>query len=241
MTAADVGIDVPTGDMRSTDFQRVPEAIEAGRTAAEAQRDSLLRYAVSEEQYAVWAQSVGRTDIETYTLADVRITGMDRVNPEYARAQLRTVAAGATVTPQQVVADIDRIYQIGDFDRVDYRFIGEGDVRSSRSTLPRSFGANMLRADFGLAAYEAGDLFAIIRLDHDRTWINDKGGRWHNAIQMGRDSLLQSDFYQPLDVHQRFFVQPLAFAEQRREDIYVEDDRVAEYKVRQAYGRSTSA
>jgi len=238
LTPVDVGIDVPTGDMRSTDFQRVPDAIVLGRAAAEAQRDALLRYAVSEEEYAVWALSVGRTNFETYTLSDVRINGTDRVNPEYVQAQLRDSAAGATVTAEEVVADIDRVYQLGDFERVNYRFNGEGDVRSLEIDVrEKIFGANILRADFGLAAYEAGDLFAIIRLDHDRTWINDHGGRWHNAVQMGRDSLLTSDFYQPLDVRQRFFVQPIAFAEQRREDIYIDDDRVAEYEVRQAYGR----
>ena len=237
LTAADVGIDVPTGDMRSTDFQRVPDAIDAGRAAAEAQRNSLLRYAVSEQEYASWAQSVGRTDVDDYTLADVRINGAQRVNPEYVKAQLRSAVPGATVTAEQVVADADRIYQLGDFERVDYRFVGEGESRTLEIDLTENMGQNVFRADFGLAAYEAGDLFAIIRLDHDKTWINDKGGRWHNAIQMGRDSLLQSDFYQPLDVRQRFFVQPIAFAEQRREDIFLDDDRVAEYKVKQAYGQ----
>ena len=238
LTPADVGIDVPTGDMRSTDFQRVPDAVVLGRAAAEAQREALLRYSVPEEEYALWALSVGRADIETYTLADVRINGTERVNPEYVQAQLRDSVPGATVTAEEVVADIDRVFQLGDFERVNYRFNGEGDVRSLEIDVrEKIFGANILRADFGLAAYEAGDLFAIIRLDHERTWINDHGGRWHNAVQMGRDSLLTSDFYQPLDVRQRFFVQPIAFAEQRREDIYVDDDRVAEYEVRETYGR----
>jgi len=236
LTAADVGIDVPTGDMRSTDFQRVPDAIEAGRTAATARRDALLRYAVSEEEYAAWSQTIGRTEIETYTLAGVRINGTERVNPEYVQAQLRNVAPAATVTAQEAAADADRVYQLGDFERVDYRFIGEASSRSLEIDVDEK-SANILRADFGLAAYEAGDLFAIIRLDHDRTWINDRGGRWHNALQMGRDSLLTSDFYQPLDVHQRFFVQPIAFAEQRREDIYLDNDRVAEYELRDAYGQ----
>jgi len=238
LTPADVAIDVATGEMRSTDFQRVPDAIALGRAGAEAQRESLLRYAVSEDEYVAWAQSVGRTEIESYALADVRIEGAERVNPEYVRAQLRDTAPGATVTAEDVVADVDRVFQLGDFDRVDYRFSGEGDVRSLEIDVQeKPFGANILRADFGLAAYEAGDLFAIIRLDHDRTWINNHGGRWHNALQMGRDSLIMSDFYQPLDVRQRFFVQPIAVGEQRREEIYLEDDRVAEYKVREAYGQ----
>jgi NTE family protein len=223
--------------MRSTDFQLVPDAIDAGRAAAVTHRDALMRYSVSEEQYAAWSQSVGRTEVETYTLADVRINGTERVNPEYVAAQLRNSQPGATVTADEVAADADRVYQIGDFERVDYRFVGDSSSQSLEIDVVEQ-SANLLRADFGLAAYEAGDLLAIIRADHDRTWINKKGGRWHNAIQMGRDSHLQSDFYQPLDVRQRFFVQPVVFGEQRREDIYDADDRVAEYKVKQAFAQT---
>jgi NTE family protein len=237
LTDADVGIEVELEDMRSTDFQLVPDAIDAGRAAAVTHRDALMRYAVPEEQYAAWAQSVGRTDVETYTLAEVRINGTERVNPDYITAQLRNLKPGATVTADQVAADADRVYQIGDFGRVDYRFVGDSGPQTLEIDVVEG-SPNILRGDFGLAAYEAGDLLAIIRLDHERTWINRKGGRWHNAIQMGRDSQLQSDFYQPLTVNQRFFVQPIMFGEQRREDIYLDDDRVAEYKVKQAFGQA---
>lgn len=238
LTDADVGINVRTGDMSSTDFQLVPDAIAAGRVAAEAQRDALLRYAVSEDEYAAWAQSVGRSNIETYTLAEVRINGAERVNPEFLRVQLRNAVPGATVTPDQVAADTDRIYQLGDFERVDYRFLGESDVRVLEIDVTEKASApNFLRGDFGLATYEVGDLFAIIRLDHERTWINSRGGRWHNALQLGRDTLLMSDFYQPLDIHQRFFVHPIVTAEQRLEDIYVDNDRIAQYEVGQLYGQ----
>jgi NTE family protein len=238
LTDADVGIEVTVGDMGSTDFQLVPDAIAAGRVGAEAQRDALLRYAVSDAEYAAWAQSVGRTSVDMYKLADVRINGAERVNPEFLRAQLQNAVPGATVTPAQVVADTDRIFQLGDFERVEYRFVGESDVRVLEiDVTEKSWGPNLLRGDFGIATYEAGDLFAIVRFDHDRTWINDRGGRWHNALQIGRDTLATSDFYQPLDVHQRFFVHPIGTAEQRLEDIYIDNDRVAQYRVSQLYGQ----
>lgn len=236
LTDSDVGIEVQVGDMGSTDFQLVPDAIAAGRAAAEAQKDALSRYAVSDAEYETWAQSVGRTSIDTYMLADVRINGTERVNPEFLRAQLRNVAPGATVTPEEVVADTDRIYQLGDFERVEYHFVGDDDERVLEiDVTEKSWGPNLLRGDFGLATYEAGDLFAIVRFDHERTWINDHGGRWHNALQIGRETLASSDFYQPLGVYQRFFVQPIGTAEQRLEDLYIDNDRVAQYRVSQLY------
>ena len=45
----------------------------------------------------------------------------------------------------------------------------------------KEWGPNFLRFDLGLAANEGGDMFAILRVDHDRTWVNSLGGHWHNA------------------------------------------------------------
>jgi NTE family protein len=101
----------------------------------------------------------------------------------------------------------------------------------------KAWGPNFFRFDLGLATYEGGDMFAILRLDHDRTWMNSRGAQWHNALQLGRQSLVTSDFYQPLDVRQRFFVQPTLFSQEKIEDIYVDRDRVARYELRERYGQ----
>ena len=45
----DVAIEVAVGDIGSTDFDRVPEAVELGRMAAAAQRAALSRYSVPED------------------------------------------------------------------------------------------------------------------------------------------------------------------------------------------------
>ena len=239
LTAADVAIDVPTGDMGSADFQLVPDAIKLGRAAAEAQRETLSRYSVSEEEYRAWAESVGRTDVAEYRLADVRLIGVDRVNPDYLRAQLHSAVPGATVTAEQVTADTERVYELGDFERVDYKFVGEGQQRDLEiNVTEKSWGPNLLRADFGLSTYEGGNINAIIRGDHDRTWVNEHGARWHNALQIGRESLLTTDFYQPIDVRQRFFWQPILLGRNTFEDIYVEGERIAQYSMREVYAQA---
>jgi NTE family protein len=238
LTAVDVPIQVEMGDIGSADFQRVADAIKLGRAAAEKQRDSLLRYSVPEDEYAAWARSVGRTDVLAYTLADVRISGTDRVNPEYVAGQLKASAAGTTVTPEEVSADVERIYDIGDFERVDYRLVGEGAQRDLEiDVAEKSWGPNRVHADFGFATNEGGDIFAIVRVDHDRAWINAHGGRWHSALQIGRESIATTDFYQPLDTPQRFFVQPIAFAGDRLEDLYIDGHRIGRFHVRQLYGQ----
>jgi NTE family protein len=238
LTPRDVGIDVPMGDIGSSDFTRIPEAVELGRRAAEGMRDQLLRYAVSEPEYVAWRQSLGRTQAPETQLAEVRISGTKRVNPQYVRAQLENAAPGAILTSEAIAEDTERIYALGDFEGVDYTLTGPPGFRVLDITpTEKAWGPNFFRFDLGMAAYEGGDLFAILRLDHDRTWMNARGASWHNAIQLGRQSLLVSDFYQPIDIRQRFFVQPVLFSQEKIEDIYLDHDRVARYELRERYGQ----
>ncbi|HZF30732.1 MAG TPA: patatin-like phospholipase family protein [Gammaproteobacteria bacterium] len=237
LTPRDVGIEVPMGTMGTGDFERVPEAIALGRAAAEMRREELLKFAVPEDEYRAWAQSLGRASAAETALADVRIVGADRVEPEYVRAQLENVAPGASVSTTEIAADVERVYALGDFERVEYALTGPEDARVLEiAPVEKPWGPNFFRADLGLAAYEAGDMFAILRADHDRTWVNSRGGRWHNALQLGRQSIATTDFYQPIDVRQRFFVQPIVLFQENREDVYLDGDRVARYDVREAYG-----
>jgi NTE family protein len=238
LTPNDIGIEVAMGDIGSADFQRVPETVELGRRAAEARTEDLRRFSVPDDQYQAWVVGLGRTTVETRPLAAVRIVGTDRVNPEYIRAQLENVAPGAAVTPEEITADTDRIYALGDFERVEHVMTGPPDARVLDIVpVEKGWGPNFLRFDLGMSTYEGGDMFAILRVDHDRTWMDKLGGHWHNAVQFGRQSNFTSDFYQPLDLRQRFFVHPLLSSEENIEDIYVDHDRVARYELRERYGQ----
>ena len=238
LTPRDVGIDVPMGDIGTGDFQRIPEAVELGRRAADNMRDELSRYAVPDAEYAAWRDSLRRDQAPESRLAEVRIVGTDRVNPEYVRAQLKDSVPGAVLTPEAITADTERVYALGDFQGVDYQLTGPADARVLEiSPAEKEWGPNFFRFDIGLATYEGGDMFAILRLDHDRTWMNSRGAQWHNALQLGRQSLLISDFYQPLDLRQRFFVQPILSSQEKIEDIYLDRDRVARYELRERYGQ----
>jgi NTE family protein len=238
LTPRDVAIDVPMGDIGTSDFTRIPEAVELGRRAADAMREQLSRYSVPEAEYNAWVASLSRTQAPETALAEVRITGTDRVNPEYVRAQLGNAVPGAILTPAAIAEDTERVYALGDFEGVDYALSGPAGARVV-DIVPREkgWGPNFFRFDLGLATYEGGDLFALLRLDHDRTWMNSRGGQWHNALQLGRQSLFVSDFYQPLDVRQRFFVQPILSTREKIEDIYVDRDRVARYELRERYAQ----
>jgi NTE family protein len=75
-----------------------------------------------------------------------------------------------------------------------------------------------------------GDTGFVLRVDHLRTGINSLGERWNNALQVGRTALIETSFLQPLDVGQRFFVEPMVRVSRELEDLYRGDERVARYE-----------
>jgi NTE family protein len=237
LTQLDIGISVPMGDIGTGDFNRAKDAAKLGRAAAEAVADELQRFAIPEEEYLAWRATIDNPETGEIQLADVRIVGLDRVNPEYVRGQLRVAVPGAFVTTEEVAADTNRIYALGDFEQVSYEFTGPKDARVLEiRPVEKSYGPNIFRAELGLYGQTNGELMGVIGANHTLTWVNSLGGEWHNALQFGRTALATTNFYQPLDVQQRFFVQPILMLESNLQDIYDDGHREARYFMREAYG-----
>jgi len=237
LTELDVGIDVPMGDIGTGDFNRATDAARLGRAAAEAVADELRRFAVPEEEYLAWRATVDDPQSGHVTLADVRIVGLDRVNPEYVRGHLRTVVPGAVLSAADIATDTNRIYALGDFEQVGYELTGPQDARVLEiRPVEKSYGPNIFRAELGLYGQTNGELMGVIGAQHALSWVNSLGGEWRNALQVGRTSLATTNFYQPLDVQQRFFVQPILMIESNLQDIYDDGSREARYFMREAYG-----
>src|SRR5262245_11486697 len=208
LTDRDVLIDVPTGDIGTSDFERVPETIPLGEAAARKVADRLAKLAVPEAEYQAWRARVTSTQKVEARVADVQFGGLQRVNPQYLeqRAQVRP---GDTVDTAAISREAQRMSALQDFDSVEYRLTGAQD-QPTLEWFPRekTLGPDSLRFDLGMYASEGGDLAFVMYGKHARTWINDLGGEWRNEVQLGYENLFMTSLYQPLDVAQRYFVEP---------------------------------
>jgi NTE family protein len=230
----DVRIDVAMGDITTADFERVPDTIPLGEAAARAKAAELAAYAVPEAQYAAWRQRVTQSQRIQAQLGDVRFEGLKRVNPEFL-ASRKGLKKGDLADAGKISAEAQRMAVLQDFDSVGYRL--DGDPGSPTLTwLPRekNWGPNYLKADLGLYTTSEGDLTFTLYGRHARTWVNTMGGQWRNELQFGGDNLLATSFYQPLDISQRFFVEPRLSYSAEYENLFFEDERVARYEFRDA-------
>jgi len=238
LTEQDIGISVPMGDIGTADFQRAADAVELGRQAALAASTALQRYSIPRSEYLAWRESVSTEQMRTVRLAGVKVVGLERVNPEYVQAQLQYLTDGAEVTLEQIEEDTGRIYALGDFSKVAYTFNGPPEARVIEiRPEEKSYGPNFFTLTAGLAGQTNGELLAILGVDHNMTWLNERGGRWHNVLQVGRQTIIASDFYQPFDTEQRFFIQPVVRYERNLQDIYQDGNRESRYYVGELFGR----
>jgi len=230
LTAKDIRIDVIMGDITTADFERVPDTIPLGETAARAAADKLAKLAVPAAQYQAWRTAVtAGQDIEA-RLAAVKFEGLERVNPAYleTRAEVR---AGDTVDTAKISAEAQRMSALQEFESVSYTLSGD-PANPTLEWWPKekSHGPNYLKFDLGLYGTEDGDLGFVVYGKHTRTWVNSLGAEWRNEVQLGYFNNVSTSFYQPLDVAQRFFVEPRAFFTRSWEDVFLDNERLSRYR-----------
>ena len=235
LTDRDVAVIVPTGDIGSGQFARVPETLPLGEGSARRAAHLLSRYAVSEDEYRAWRANLDRPEPGLVRVEEISFQPMQHASVDYLRTRLRT-QPGEEASLAALESDLSRIYASGDFVRVDYHLLpgpGGGTIVEIQAT-ERPGSANFIRFDIGLSGAFDGDTKFVLRADHRREWVNPLGGQWRNTLQFGSFGLLQSVFYQPLDVRQRFFLEPGVKVGRSLDTFYDDGERVARYDLKTA-------
>jgi NTE family protein len=230
LTDEDIRIDVIMGDITTADFERVPDTIPLGEKAARGMADRLAQLAVPAAEYQAWRNSVTAGQGIEARLADVKYLGLERVNPEYLETRAE-VKAGDTVDTARISEEAQRMSALQEFESVSYTLSGD-PANPTLEWWPKekAYGPSYLKFDLGLYGSEGGDLGFVIYGKHTRTWLNSLGAEWRNEVQLGYFNNLSTSFYQPLDVAQRFFVEPRAFYVRSWEDVFLDNERLATYK-----------
>jgi NTE family protein len=93
-------------------------------------------------------------------------------------------------------------------------------------------GPNYLRFGLGLVSDLQGDAYFNLAASYRRTWVNPLGAEWRTDLQMGRNSHVISEFYQPLQTSRYLFIAPRIEFNREAYDLYQVNQRVARYNVR---------
>jgi NTE family protein len=232
----DVLIEPNLGDISAGSFDRAADAIRIGEEATRAMADRLSRYSIPPEQYAALRARQTVKGGELGTVDEIRLEGLERTNPEVLRSLVQS-KPGEPLTEEKISADLRRIYGRGDFESIDYRIQQEPGGRVMViHPREKSWGPDYLRFGLGFASDFHGENPFNALVSYRRTWMNRLGGEWLTELQIGRDSRLFTEFYQPVDARGRYFVAPYAGMGQSMRGVFLGNSRIAEYEARDLRG-----
>ena len=224
------------GDFSAGDFDHLLQTIPIGEAAARKVADRLSGLSLPAAEYAALRQrqlAVAPPDLRP--VEEIHFPGLTRVNPAVLEAEMET-RAWQPLDQQTLDRDMQRLYGTDDFEHLNYRIIEETGKRVlAVDAIEKSWGPNYLRFGLGLSSDFSGDAYYNLLASYRKTWINSLGAEWRTDLQVGRTSRAFTEFYQPLDTRQYFFVAPYADAERRQLAIFNNDQRLAIFNLN--YGR----
>lgn len=231
LKADDVLIEPTLAGISAGDFDKAEAAVSDGEKAARAVADKLARYSVSREQYAALLAQRATERRGLGKVDEIRIGGLERTNPEVLMSLVKS-RPGEELQEDAIAQDLRRIYGRGDFESVDYRIVDEPGKRVMVIT-PRekSWGPDYLRFGLGLATDFRGESPFNALVSYRKTWMNRLGAEWLNELQIGRDTHLFTEFYQPVEERGRYFVAPYAFVGQSSRGVFEGENKIAVYNL----------
>ncbi|HOW63021.1 MAG TPA: patatin-like phospholipase family protein, partial [Candidatus Contendobacter sp.] len=196
-------------DLSSLAFARSREAVTIGYAAAEGKRGELSRLSVSPAAYQ--AHLAGRPELpENHqpVIGFIRIKNTTRLSDQVIEKQLH-VKPGEPLDPEELNRNLNIIFGMGDFQQVTYSLVEEdGKTGLVVEATQQHIGANTLNFGLFLGANMKGDSLFNLSVAYTMSQLNSLGGEWRNFVQIGGNIKLETDFYQPLDAAQEYFINP---------------------------------
>lgn len=231
LTGNDVYIYPELGDIRATDFKRYEEAADIGRNAAQQQSALLQKFSVTPDAYERWKQHRQSHRSDVARVDEIIIAPLKKVNPEFVTRLIRQ-KPGKPIDRVQLEQDLIRIYGSGYFNRVDYR-VSQTEGITRLEIIPTEKNGSTDYATFGFTIEEEyrDDASVNFRGAYRSTWLNTYGGELFAVADLGSDPYFEIGFHQPLTQRHTWFIEP-GYTKGRNEiNIFIDDEKVAEYKL----------
>jgi len=230
LNSGDIYIKPELEGITAADFDRNGDAADRGRSATQAVMSALQRLSVDEPAYAAWRESLAVPAMKRPRVDAIEVAGLQTVNPVTLTRYLQQ-KVDEPLDTKGLNRDLLRAYGDGYYERVDYTLLPQHE-RNVLRILPteKSWGPDYVRMGLNLNSSLSGGSTYSLRAAYQKTWLNPLGGELLLAGELGSDTGIAAEWYQPLDAAQRYFVE--AHGSVRREDasVYIGDLRISTYR-----------
>ncbi len=235
----DVLIVPELGDkVSSADFkpEKLLEGVAIGEAGARAHIPELRRLSTTPYRYTTYQEKTAPPDREIPTISYVRVENDSRLSDEVIKRRI-TVKAGEPLDLDRLEEDIGRIYGQDNFESVRYRVEDRnGETGVVISAKQKTWGTSSLQLGMELSSTSTGDSFFNIGTAFTMMPMNSLNGEWRTYGQIGEEPLIFTEFYQPLDPEESWYINAGAgwiSRNVRIYDSYSSNSALADYDVDQ--------
>jgi NTE family protein len=196
------------GDITPLDSDKYPQIIRIGEAAVSDNYDAKLAgLSLSDERYAAYTRQRERIRSVYRPVIDrIVLQNSTYLNDRAILSRLH-IETGKPLDFEQLQSDLSDIYNLTIFDDVGYAIDEENGITTLRIITTPNWDMNgEIRFAFGFEDNFSGHSDYSVSMEYTMFGLSRYGGEWRNRISTGQSALLQSEWYQPLEPLQRFYV-----------------------------------
>ena len=184
--------------------------------------EQLKGLSLSEADYALYkAKHQLKDPYKTPVIDAIKIENKTYISDASILQRLH-VELGQPLDSTRLRHDLMHIYNMMIFDSVDYRI----DVENEQhilviQTTPSWDNHGEVRFALGFSDDFEGQSDYSVKLAYTMFGLNEYGGEWRSQVEIGRRKLLFTEWFQPLDAMQRYYIRPALQYEEKTADIPV--------------------
>jgi NTE family protein len=234
LTESDILIRPDLGDLGSTEFENITEAIEPGAQATFDRSEWLSRLSIDADSYAAWQAARTAVNDQRQRLAFVRVRDTGALDRDFVESHLRS-KAGDEIDPNRFADDAGRLYGLGLYEHVSYKLVTEnGETGVEFDAVPKSWGPDIVQFGMSFEDNFEGSTSFNVSARLTKTALNSQGAEWRTDAQLGTEPFIYTEFYQPISAGSQFFIAPRALFEERNFNAFSGTAAVARYRVSEA-------
>ncbi|MBQ4889383.1 patatin-like phospholipase family protein [Shewanella sp. MMG014] len=225
LSDADILIRPDVSNFDTTDFSALASGFELGQLAASSHQQQLETLASTNEQFRQYLSQRARFKqgiiaFQHAPIEQVRFNNQSSTSTALIKQKLN-IDDGESVSTDMLIEAIDRVYALNDFEKVTVEFEQENNQKVLVvNTEEKSWGPNFFDIGFSWQEDFENNSNVILDLAYQINHIADTDTQVRFELTTGKDKLLATEVYLPLDELEQFYAKSRYQYQQQQQTYY---------------------
>lgn len=218
-------------DVGSADFQKLDVALPIGYAAADAVREQLADYSLTEDEYRAWRRQIDTCVPGPPVVQFVELDNQSRFSDDVIMEFIH-VRPGKRLDVAQLEDDLAQVYGLGFIRHARFHMVEKDGQDGIEITIVQDDrGTQLIETGLDLSFSGRGTDFNF-RGGYLHTGLDDRGSEFRAMVQVGESPGLFTDYYRPLDDALKYSFHPSAAVFRRPLFLFDDEgDALAEIKL----------